>query len=85
MSLRCCLPKINLAGAKHYGGTGNTIARSGDEDDDSRAPREDTVAWLLAAKPFKIPISGVAVLTELGLGLIWCNLLANMGARQRVA
>lgn len=45
----------------------------------------NAVARLLAGKPYKIPVSGVAVLTELGLGLIWVNLLANMGARQRVA
>jgi hypothetical protein len=82
MSLRCLLPKITLAGVKHYGDTGNTMAGSGDKvNDDPKSPSEDTVAWLLAVKPFKIPTSGVAVLTELGLGLIWCNLLANMGAR----
>lgn len=50
-----------------------------------RPPREVRVTSLLARGPSKIPISGVAVLTELGLGLIWGNLLATMGARQRVA
>jgi hypothetical protein len=48
-------------------------------------PREECLARLFAKKPFKIPISGVTVLTELGLELRCCNLLANMGARQRVA
>jgi hypothetical protein len=65
-----------------------TLTRSQGQVTKSTSPRPPSAffeASLLARGPFKIPISGVAVLTELGLGLIWCNLLATMGARQRVA
>jgi hypothetical protein len=54
-------PKITLTGAERYCSTGTTIAGSGDKVHESR---------LSAVRPFKIPISRVTELTELGLGLI---------------
>jgi hypothetical protein len=74
--------KITSPGSEQYGGTGNVITGPGDDFHVSQAPKEHTDAWLLAKKPFKIPISGVAMLTEHGLDQTCCNLLATMGARQ---